>query len=100
MAPVLSLTEAPEHPHLAARGTFIRHSGITQPAPAPRFSGTPTGVTRGPAQPGAHAAEVARDWDLPALAAPAAAESADASAAPPRAPVPPAGTPRGEQPTP
>lgn len=100
VAPVLSLTEAPEHPHLAARGTFIRHSGITQPAPAPRFSGTPTGVTRGPAQPGAHAAEVARDWDLPALAAPAAAESADASAAPPRAPVPPAGTPRGEQPTP
>jgi alpha-methylacyl-CoA racemase len=37
-APVLSLAEAPEHPHLAARGTFLRPGGLTQPAPAPRFS--------------------------------------------------------------
>ncbi|WP_333764131.1 CaiB/BaiF CoA transferase family protein, partial [Streptomyces sp. IBSBF 2390] len=34
VAPVLSLREAPHHPHLAARGTFTDHGGITQPAPA------------------------------------------------------------------
>ncbi|MFH8607149.1 CaiB/BaiF CoA transferase family protein [Streptomyces sp. NPDC018029] len=68
VAPVLSLREAPAHPHLAARGTFVDHGGITQPAPAPRFSATPTRVRTGPAQPGADTAEVARDWDVPALA--------------------------------
>lgn len=67
VAPVLSLREAPSHPHLAARGTFVDHSGLTQPAPAPRFSATPSSVYRGPAQPGADTAEVARDWDLPGL---------------------------------
>ncbi|WP_397589102.1 CaiB/BaiF CoA transferase family protein [Sphingorhabdus sp.] len=40
-APVLSLTEAPKHPHVAARGTFVEDAGIVQPAPAPRFSATP-----------------------------------------------------------
>ncbi|KUN31831.1 carnitine dehydratase [Streptomyces corchorusii] len=66
VAPVLSLREAPAHPHLAARGTFTDHGGITQPAPAPRFSATPTAVRTGPARPGADTAEVARDWGLPA----------------------------------
>ena len=47
VAPVLSLREAPSHPHLAARGTFVDHGGITQPAPAPRFSATPGAVRRG-----------------------------------------------------
>jgi crotonobetainyl-CoA:carnitine CoA-transferase CaiB-like acyl-CoA transferase len=37
---VLSWCEAPEHPHLKARGTFIEVDGIVQPAPAPRFSAT------------------------------------------------------------
>ncbi|MGW0906038.1 CaiB/BaiF CoA transferase family protein [Streptomyces sp. NPDC002853] len=67
VAPVLSLREAPAHPHLAARGTFVDHGGITQPAPAPRFSATPTDVRSGPAQPGADTDAVARDWDVPAL---------------------------------
>ncbi|MEV0238755.1 CaiB/BaiF CoA-transferase family protein [Streptomyces sp. NPDC050674] len=67
VAPVLSLREAPHHPHLAARGTFTDHGGITQPAPAPRFSATPTTVRSGPARPGADTAEVARDWDVPGL---------------------------------
>ncbi|MEV5509970.1 CaiB/BaiF CoA transferase family protein [Streptomyces orinoci] len=62
VAPVLSLREAPHHPHLAERGTFAEHQGITQPAPAPRFSVTPGALRRPPAQPGAHNAEVARDW--------------------------------------
>ncbi|MCZ4097799.1 MULTISPECIES: CaiB/BaiF CoA transferase family protein [Streptomyces] len=67
VAPVLSLREAPGHPHLAARGTFTEDAGIVQPAPAPRFSATPGAVRLPPAQPGAHTAEVARDWQVPAL---------------------------------
>ncbi|GAA2570066.1 MULTISPECIES: CaiB/BaiF CoA transferase family protein [Streptomyces] len=67
VAPVLSLREAPHHPHLAARSTFTDHGGITQPAPAPRFSATPTTVRTGPARPGADTGGVARDWDVPRL---------------------------------
>ncbi|WP_107501963.1 CaiB/BaiF CoA-transferase family protein, partial [Streptomyces sp. wa1063] len=67
VAPVLSLTEAPHHPHLAARSTFVEHSGLTQPAPAPRFSATPVSVRGGPARPGGDTAAVAADWDVPAL---------------------------------
>ncbi|MEV7979268.1 CaiB/BaiF CoA-transferase family protein [Streptomyces sp. NPDC086519] len=67
VAPVLSLREAPHHPHLAARGTFTDHGGITQPAPAPRFSASPTTVRTPPARPGADTDAVARDWDVPAL---------------------------------
>ena len=40
-APVLSLREAPKHPHNVARGTFVEDGGMVQPAPAPRFSATP-----------------------------------------------------------
>ncbi|MFJ5015543.1 CaiB/BaiF CoA transferase family protein [Streptomyces griseoluteus] len=65
VAPVLSLREAPHHPHLAARATFTEHDGLVQPAPAPRFSATPTRVRIGPALPGTGAEDVARDWDLP-----------------------------------
>jgi alpha-methylacyl-CoA racemase len=43
-APVLSMSEATTHPHNIARGTFIDHAGIVQPAPAPRFSSTPGGI--------------------------------------------------------
>ncbi|MGW0130547.1 CaiB/BaiF CoA transferase family protein [Streptomyces sp. NPDC003299] len=70
VAPVLSLGEAPHHPHLAARGTFADHGGITQPAPAPRFSATPATIRSGPAQPGADTDDVARDWDVPELLRP------------------------------
>lgn len=37
-APVLSLDEAPEHPHMKARGVYVEIDGVVQPAPAPRFS--------------------------------------------------------------
>ncbi|MEV0977489.1 CaiB/BaiF CoA-transferase family protein [Streptomyces sp. NPDC049915] len=70
VAPVLSLREAPHHPHLAARSTFTDHGGITQPAPAPRFSATPATIRSGPARPGADTADVARDWDVPELLPP------------------------------
>ncbi|MBQ1073161.1 CoA transferase [Micromonospora sp. C31] len=58
VAPVLDWREAPEHPHLAARGTFVQRNGVTQPAPAPRFSGTPTALRRPPPQPGEHTDEL------------------------------------------
>jgi len=45
-APVLSLTEAPEHPHNKQRGTFVEVAGMLQPAPAPRFSETPAPPVR------------------------------------------------------
>ncbi|MEU0336271.1 CaiB/BaiF CoA-transferase family protein [Streptomyces sp. NPDC006193] len=87
VAPVLSLREAPHHPHLAARGTFTDHDGITQPAPAPRFSATPTAVRTGPARPGADTEAVARDWGIPA--APAPAPVADGGRPRPAPPGPP-----------
>jgi alpha-methylacyl-CoA racemase len=40
VAPILSLADAPAHPHNVARGTFLEMEGLVQPAPAPRFSGT------------------------------------------------------------
>ena len=64
VAPVLTMTEAPRHPHLAARGTFTELGGVVQPSPAPRFSPDAGG---GPvralepgriAGPGAHTREV------------------------------------------
>ncbi|GHH50814.1 CaiB/BaiF CoA transferase family protein [Streptomyces candidus] len=67
VAPVLSMREAPVHPHLAARNTYVEHGGIIQPAPAPRFSVTQGGIARGPALPGADTARVAADWDVPSL---------------------------------
>jgi alpha-methylacyl-CoA racemase len=61
VAPVLDWDEAPRHPHLAARGTFVEHAGTVQPGPAPRFSGTPTSLRRPPPHPGQHTDEVLRE---------------------------------------
>ena len=41
---MLSLSEAPDHPHNEARQAFIDVGGVVQPAPAPRFERTPGGV--------------------------------------------------------
>ena len=43
-APILTMAEAPNHPHNAARGIFVTRHGVTQPAPAPRFSRTPSAI--------------------------------------------------------
>lgn len=64
VAPVLSLREAPNHPHLAERGTFIEVNGVVQPAPAPRFSRTPAAVGIKPAAPGTHTREVLEQWGI------------------------------------
>jgi len=65
-APVLSLAEAPQHPHNVHRGTFIERHGVVQPAPAPRFSGTPVSVQRPPAHAGQHTDEVLAELGLAA----------------------------------
>jgi alpha-methylacyl-CoA racemase len=62
-APVLSIAEAAQHPHLAARGTFVEVDGVVQPAPAPRFSRT---VARTPSPPEPPAAERALEGWLSA----------------------------------
>jgi alpha-methylacyl-CoA racemase len=43
-APILTMAEAPDHPHMAARKVFVERHGVTQPAPAPRFSRTPSAI--------------------------------------------------------
>jgi alpha-methylacyl-CoA racemase len=51
-APVLSFVDAPTHPANVARKTYIEMDGVTQPAPAPRFSRTPSKVKHGGPSPG------------------------------------------------
>jgi alpha-methylacyl-CoA racemase len=70
-APVLSLEEAPKHPHNVARKTFIEIDGVVQPAPAPRFSRTEPEVQRAAA--GRDTKAALTDWgfsnaDVDALA--------------------------------
>ncbi len=57
-APVLSLSEAPTHPHNVERGTFVEYHDVLQPAPAPRFSRTEATIQRPPAHAGQHTDEV------------------------------------------
>ena len=74
-APVLTMSEAAQHPHNVERHTFIDVAGTVQPAPAPRFSRTHAEVVSPPAHPGAHTREVFEAWgvDLAAIDAWAAA---------------------------
>jgi alpha-methylacyl-CoA racemase len=68
VAPVLDLDEAEREPHLHERGTYTREFGVTQPAPAPRFSLTPSRIAGPPPMPGQHTDEVLRDWGVTAPA--------------------------------
>lgn len=52
VAPVLSMAEAPDHPHNMERETFVTLNGVTQPAAAPRFSSTPGVIRHPPPSPG------------------------------------------------
>lgn len=49
-APILSWDEVADHPHMQARNTLIEVAGVTQPAPAPRFSRSPPGPPTPPAE--------------------------------------------------
>jgi len=64
VAPVLSPVEAPDHPHNRLRGTFTEVAGVVQPAPAPRFLGTPGAIRRPPPNPGQHGDEALADWGI------------------------------------
>ncbi|MFG2949174.1 CaiB/BaiF CoA transferase family protein [Streptomyces adustus] len=67
VAPVLSLLEAPHHPHNAARGTYRTGAhGSPEPAPSPRFSGTPAAEPTVAPVVGAHTDQVLADAGLPA----------------------------------
>ena len=63
-APVLSMAEAPDHPHNKARNTFVEIEGVVQPAPAPRFSKTPGEVQGLPPGQGQHTEEILKDWGV------------------------------------
>ncbi len=63
-APVLSMAEAPEHPHNKARETFVTIEGVVQPAPAPRFSATPGAIQGLPPGQGEHTDEILNDWGI------------------------------------
>ena len=65
-APVLSMAEAPNHPHNQHRGTFVEVGGVKQPGPAPRFSRTPSAIQQPAAKPGEHTEEALRDWGFSA----------------------------------
>jgi alpha-methylacyl-CoA racemase len=61
-APVLSLAEAPAHPHNRARGSFIERDGVIQPAPVPRFSRTPGHINRSAPRRGEGGAAALAEW--------------------------------------
>ena len=61
-APVLTMSEAPEHPHMIARRTFVDYEGAVQAAPAPRFSRTEASIQGKPPTPGQHTDEALESW--------------------------------------
>jgi alpha-methylacyl-CoA racemase len=61
-APVLTIEEAVKHPHMRARRSFLDVDGVLQPAPAPRFSRTPSSVQGGPPIPGSNTSEIMSAW--------------------------------------
>ena len=63
-APVLTMTEATQHPHHIARNTFINIAGVTQPAPAPRFSRTSPETPTPPAHVGQHSTQILNEWGI------------------------------------
>ncbi len=65
-APVLTMSEAPAHPHNRHRRAFVEENGVVQPAPAPRFSRTPGAIQRPPSAPGADTESALRDWGFSA----------------------------------
>ena len=64
VAPVLSMAEAPHHPHNVARRSFVEVGGVVQPAPAPRFSRTPSGEPAPPQRPGAGGRSALAEWGI------------------------------------
>jgi alpha-methylacyl-CoA racemase len=66
VAPVLTMSEVADDDHIRARGTYVQVDGVSQPAPAPRFSRTPSTLDRPPAPPGQHTDEVLNEFGFAA----------------------------------
>ena len=82
MAPVLTLAEAPDHPHNQARGAYVEVAGVPVAGPVPRFSGTPAAVAGPPPALGADTEQVLTELGYSAdrlaeLRPPASSASAD-----------------------
>ncbi|MEC8793220.1 MAG: CoA transferase, partial [Pseudomonadota bacterium] len=65
-APVMAMDEVLDHPHVAARETFVAPDGVLQPAPAPRFSRTAPEIQAPPAFAGEHNDAVLTEWGFDA----------------------------------
>ena len=65
-APVLSMEESLQHPHMRARNTYVEVAGASQPGPTPRFSRTSCEISQPPPHPGQHTDEALTDWGIPA----------------------------------
>jgi alpha-methylacyl-CoA racemase len=64
VAPILSLSEAPEHHHMKARNSFVEIDGVTQPAPAPRFSETTPEIQHSSVKAGQNNDEICKKFNL------------------------------------
>ncbi len=65
VAPVVTIREAPEHPHMKARAVFVENDGVLQPAPAPRFSRTVPSLGLAPsAEAGTHTRDALTAWGI------------------------------------
>ena len=65
-APVMAMSEAHTHPHNVARENFVEVAGVTQPAPAPKFSRTPGRIHSAPPKPGEHTESALEVWGFAA----------------------------------
>ena len=63
-APVLNMAETPSHPHLHDRGSFVEVDGVLHPAPAPRFSKTPSSIRWAPSQAVQGDVALLREWGV------------------------------------
>jgi alpha-methylacyl-CoA racemase len=65
LAPVLTMDEAPAHPQMQTRDVYANFDGLRHPSPAPRFSRTPSTLSRPTPAPGQNSREALADWGIP-----------------------------------
>jgi alpha-methylacyl-CoA racemase len=65
LAPVLTIDEAPDHPQMQSRKVYAKFDGVRHPGPAPRFSRTPSALSRPSPRPGGDSRQALADWGVP-----------------------------------
>jgi alpha-methylacyl-CoA racemase len=65
LAPVLTMDEAPAHPQMQTRDVYTGFDGLRHPSPAPRFSRTPSTLSRATSAPGQDSRQALADWGIP-----------------------------------